>query len=47
MERLVDSLSDQTKDRLVEIIDVGIAFCLVWLTYEVMQGFRCLLAGAQ
>jgi hypothetical protein len=47
MEKFVDSLSDQTKDTLVAIIDVGIAFCLVSLTYQVMQDFKWLLAGVQ
>jgi hypothetical protein len=47
MERFVNSLSDQTKDTLVWIIDFGIAFCLVCLTYQVMQGFKWLLAGDQ
>ena len=46
MERFVDSLSDQTKDTLVEIIDFGISFCLVCLTYQVMVGLKW-LAGVQ
>ena len=45
MDRFVNSLSDQTKDTLVGIIDFGIAFCLVCLTYQVMVGFKWLLGG--
>jgi hypothetical protein len=47
MHKFVDSLSDQTKDTLVGVIDLGIAFCLVCLTYQVMEGFKWLLAGVQ
>ena len=45
MDRFMRSLSDQTKDTLIGIIDSGIAFCLVCLTYQVMQGFKWLLGG--
>jgi hypothetical protein len=45
MERFMQSLSDQTKDTLVGIIDFGIAFCLVCLTFQVMQGFKWLLGS--
>jgi hypothetical protein len=40
MDRFVNSLSDQTKDTLVGIIDFGIAFCLVCLSYQVMQALN-------
>ena len=46
MDKFMQSLSDQTKDTLVGIIDLGISFCLVCLTYQVMQGFNGCWAGS-
>jgi hypothetical protein len=44
--RFVDTLSDQTKEMLVQFIDLSIAFCLIVLTYKIIEGVEWLV-GAQ
>jgi hypothetical protein len=47
MDRFVGSLSDQTKNVLIWLIHVGLAFTLFWLSLELLGGLKWLFDDVQ